>query len=563
MKLKNNFFYTLREKAKDEDSISGNLLVQGGFIKKTSAGVYMFMPIGYKVLKKIENIIRDEMNKAGAVEMLMPSLIASEYYEKSGRMANFGSSVYQLKDRNNKHMILGPTHEELFAYAAKNMIKSYKHLPFNLYQFQTKFRDEPRARYGLIRVKEFCMKDAYSFDIDEAGLDKSYQLMDKAYRNIFDRLKIKYKVVKADTGVMGGLLSEEFQALSEIGEDVLVYNDECNFSSNIEIAPCFTEIKETSNKKGEFKQIYTPNAKSIEEVCNYLGLNSTSFLKTLIYNVDGKLYAVSLRGDREANETKILKLLKGNEITLASNEEIEKQVNTSVGYIGPVGLNIDVIIDNEVLNMEDFISGANVKDYHLQNTNIKDFEYKYAADIRKIEAGDLTINCPYPVKLTKGIEIGNIFKLGLKYSESMNLTYLDSENKNQEVWMGSYGIGLGRCMSAIIEQNNDDKGIIWPTEIAPYQIALVIVNTKDETQNTLANKLYEELIARNYDVLLDDRDERPGVKFNDMDLIGIPHRITIGRKAVDSIVEYKNRSESDNFEYSINELLDNIKNIIK
>lgn len=564
MKLSNSFFYTLRENVKDEDSASSNLLVKGGYIKKTSAGVYMYMPLGLRVFNKIENIIREEMNNAGAIEMQMPSLIAAEYYEKSGRMQNFGSSVYTLNDRNNKKMVLGPTHEELFAVAAKSMIKSYKNMPFNLYQFQNKFRDEPRARYGLIRVKEFCMKDAYSFDVDEESLDKSYQKMFNAYVNTFNRLGLNYRIVKADTGMMGGMLSEEFQAITPIGEDVVVYADECGYSSNLEIAECvyLDEIKNTIG--GKFEKVYTPNAGSIEEVCNYLNRDAKDFVKTLIYQLDNKVYAVMLRGDREVSETKLQKLLKANEINLADSETVIKVTGAKVGFAGPINLHCPIVIDEEVLRMENYIVGANESDYHLVDVNNSDFTYEIHADIRQVCEGDLCpTNTNYRLKFAKGIEVGNTFKLGTKYSECLDLTYLDQNNKQNLVYMGSYGIGLGRCMAAIVEQNHDDNGIIWPTNIAPYTITLVQISTKDEIQNKVAEDLYQELTSMGYDVLLDDRNERPGVKFNDMELIGIPYRITIGKRASENIVEFKSRKTGEMLELNIDELKNKINDLIK
>lgn len=560
MKLKNNFFYTLRENAKDEDSISGNLLVKAGFIKKTSAGIYMFMPLGLRVMNKIEQIIREEMNNAGALEMLMPSLIASEYYEKSGRMENFGSSVYQLDDRTGKKMVLGPTHEELFAYAAKSMIQSYKHMPFNLYQFQTKFRDEPRARFGLIRVKEFCMKDAYSFDVNEEALEVSYRKMDVAYRNIFDRLELDYRVVKADTGVMGGLLSEEFQAITAIGEDTIVYSDECDYSSNIEIAKGFdNNIVSTASEKGIYELIYTPDAKSIDEVCNFLKQDVSHFIKTLIYRIDQQFVAVCLKGDREVSEVKLQKLFQANEVALADPEDVIRITGAKVGFAGPIGLSIPIIVDKQILAMEDFIIGANKDNHHYQHVYLNDFKHDFIADIHLVCEGDL---CPCgkgKLKLTKGIEVGNIFKLGTKYSQALGLTFLNAENKNEEVWMGSYGIGLGRCLAAVIEQKADEKGIVWPKEIAPFKVALILISDKDELQKDVADKLYNDFTKANIEVIYDDRNERPGVKFNDMELIGIPYRVVVGKKVSEGFVEVKARQNDEALLLRIEEVVDYFK----
>ena len=552
MKLKDSYFFTLREDVKDEDSVSGNLLVKAGFIKKTSTGVYMMLPLGYKVQQKVEEIIRKRMNETGAQEMKMPALIAQEYYEKSGRVKNFGSSVFKLKDRNGKDMVLGPTHEELFAVAGKSMISSYKDMPFNLYQFQNKFRDEPRARYGLIRVKEFTMKDAYSFDADEQGLDVSYQKMFEAYKKIFNDLDIDYRIVKADTGMMGGLLSEEFQAITPIGEDTLIYCDDCGFSSNKEITELVSfEINEEELPK---EKIATPNMKSIEDVAAFLNIDIKHTVKALLMNVDGELIAFFIRGDRELNETKVQKLLGCNEINFA-NDELIKTSNAVAGYIGPMGLNTKIIVDREVTKMKNFVCGANEEGFHFINCNPSDINADFIADIVNVEEGDVCPICGKPLKFTKGVEVGNTFKLGTKYAEALNLTYLDQNNKPLPVWMGSYGIGIGRSIATIVEQHHDDKGIIWPESIAPYKVAIVPISTKDETQMAEANRIYDALNAKGVDVLMDDRNERPGVKFNDMELIGIPYRITVGRKAKEGLFEFKKRDEEEAKELTFEEII--------
>lgn len=549
MKLKNAYFYTLREDVKDEDSISGNLLVKAGYIKKTSAGIYMMLPLGQRVQAKIENIIRKHMDKIDGQELKMPALIAADYYKKSGRLENFGPDLFKLKDRSNKDMVLGPTHEELFVLAAKSMISSYKDLPFNLYQIQNKFRDEPRARYGLIRVKEFTMKDSYTFDLNEEQLDISYQKTFKAYKDIFDELGLNYRIVKADTGVMGGLLSEEFQAISAIGEDILVINDECSYSSNLEIAKRALPI-ESKEAKLPLKEVLTPNAKTIAEVCAFLNKPANSFVKTLIYQADEKVVAICLPGDREVAESKLNKILHANSLTLATPETVEKVTGAPIGFAGPIGLNITIIVDEEVMTMHNYIVGANQKDKHLLNVNNDDYQASVVADISLVKEGDLCQINNQPLSFVKGIEVGNTFKLGTKYSKALGLVYKDSNNKEHDVWMGCYGIGIGRCIASIVEQYHDDKGIIWPENIAPYKVAICPTNTKDETQMALANKIYESLYTHNVEVILDDRDERAGVKFKDMELIGIPYRITVGRKAVDNIVELKNRKNNDIIELS-------------
>ena len=554
MKLKESYFFTLREDVRDEDSDSGNLLVKAGYIKKTSAGVYMMLPMGLKVQNNIENIIRKHMNKAGAQELKMPALIASEYYDKSRRLAGFGPSVFSLKDRNCKDFCLGPTHEELFAFAAKSMIKSYKNMPFNLYQFQTKYRDEPRARYGLIRVKEFVMKDAYSFDKDEAGLDVSYQKMFNAYKASFDEMGIKYSIVKADTGIMGGLLSEEFQAISPIGEDTVVKCDRCAFSSNIEIAECVESACENEETK-QLAKVETPHQKSIEEVCDFLKMPYSKSVKALLMDVDGQLTILFIRGDRELNETKVLKLLGAKEIGFASDELIAAS-NAVPGYCGPVGLKgARIVVDRDVLNMKNFIVGANENGYHYINCNLSDFSYDLCGDIVNVKEGDICPICGGKLYFEKGIEIGNTFKLGTKYAKAMELQYADEANKLQDVWMGSYGIGLGRTMAAIVEQNHDEKGIIWPLNIAPYKVIILIMATKDEEQVRIGNEIYDRLNDLGVECILDDRDERPGVKFNDSELIGIPYRINVGRKAKEGIVELKPRNASEAKELSVDEAI--------
>ena len=555
MKLKNNYFYTIREDIKDEEAISGKLLVRSGMIKKSSAGVYMYLPIGYKVLKNIESIIREELNKEGLLELSMPTLIPREIYAQTGRTDSFGSSVFSLKDRFNRDYILGPTHEELFTIASLSCIKSYKDMPYSLYQFQTKFRDEPR--HGLIRVREFVMKDAYSFDKDLDGLDKSYEKIFNAYKRIFDRIGINYKIVRADTGVMGGLLSEEFQALTEIGEDTLVLCDKCDFASNIEVTKHI--VNENSNKEEKnIELIETKSKETIEDVCNFLNIDIRDSVKALLMNVDGSLVIFFVRGDRELNEVKALKALNAKEISFA-NDELIATSNAVPGYTGPVGLNAKVVIDEEVLKMKNFCCGANKEGYHYINANVKDINYDIVADIVNVKEGDICPNCGGKLYFKKGIEIGNTFKLGTKYSEALGLNYSDEFNKLKPVVMGSYGIGIGRCMAAVVEQHNDDKGIIWPDAIAPFKTSIVIVNTKDEIQNTVANDLYDELMKNNVDTILDDRNERLGVKLNDMDLIGVPYRIVVGKRASEGIVELKRRDNDEILEINVSKILEYIK----
>lgn len=558
MKLKNSFFYTLREDSKEEESKSGNLLVKAGFIKKSSSGVYMMMPLGFKVLQNIEKIVREEMNKASAQELLMPSLIPEDVYIASGRRENFGSDMFSLKDRISRNYVLGPTHEELFVSAASMKIRSYKDMPFNIYQIATKFRDEPRPRYGLIRVREFIMKDAYSFDIDDESCNKSYQKMYNAYKNIFDRVGLDYKIVKADTGVMGGLLSEEFQAITDIGEDVLVLCEECDFASNIEVCPSKTLKEEEKEDQKEKELIETPNIGVIEDLIK-AGFSINKLTKTLIYKVDDKYYACVVPGDREVNELKVRKLVEGKNIELASTEEVEKVTSAKIGFAGPIDINIPVIIDEDVTKMKNFLVGANKTDYHFINVNLSDIKDYKVGDIKEVKENDYCPKCGKKLHFKHGIEVGNTFKLGDKYSKIMNLTYLDQDNKEKYPVMGCYGIGLGRILASVAEQQNDENGLIWPLEIAPFKVAIVLLN---DSAKEYANDLYDKLNSMGIDTLLDDRDERAGVKFNDMDLIGIPIRITIGKKYLDGLVELKLRKDDKATEVEIDSLISKVKEMI-
>ena len=560
MKLKNSYFYTLRENAKDEDSTSGNLLVRSGMIKKVSSGIYMYLPLGLKVLDNIKKIIKEEMDKTGATELLMPSLIPEDIYDVCGRNQALGSSMFHLKDRYNKPYVLGPTHEELFTIAAKSMVRSYKDLPFTIYQDAPKYRDEARPRFGLIRVREFFMKDAYSFDKDEEGLSVSYQKMYDAYKNIFDRIGLNYAIVRADTGVMGGSLSEEFQAITDIGEDVLVLCDKCDYASNMEIATHKIENKEETKK--DLELVATPNAKTIDEVCNYLNLDVTKSVKALLMNINDELVAFFIRGDRELNETKVTKLLNCEEVLFASDELISKS-NAVPGYTGPINLNgAKIIIDEEVKTMTNFVVGANKEGYHYINANLSDFNYDLCADIVNVKENDICPNFGGKLYFKKGIEVGNTFKLGTKYSEKFGLTYLDENNKSNPVVMGCYGIGPGRILASLVEQNNDEKGIIFPLSVAPFKVCIAALNTKDETCMEVANKLYDELNNAGIDTLLDDRDERPGIKFNDLDLLGIPIRITLGKKLSENKVEFKLRKETESIDLDLNDVVNHIKEFL-
>lgn len=560
MKLKNSFFYTIRDDIKDEDSISGNLLVRGGMIKKEASGVYMFMPMGLRVKRKIENIIRDEMNKSGALEVSMPALIPSEIFKKSGRYDSFGHDMFKLKDRNNRDFCLGPTHEELFVLAGLEKIKSYRDMPFNIYQFQDKFRDEARPRYGLIRTREFTMKDAYSFDVDSKAADISYDKMTVAYNNSFNRMGIKYNIVRADTGLMGGELSEEFQAITEIGEDIVVLCDKCDFSSNIEVAKVKPRSYDKKRKK-EKEMVQTFENKTIEEVSKFLNVPVKDIVKTLAYDIDGEIYFVLIRGDRELNETKLQKLFNASYVNMADEISLMSVTDAKFGSLGPIDVDVKIVADNEILEMTNFVTGANAIGYHFINVNTDDFEIYKSGDLVNIKENDECPNCEGKIYFKKGIEIGNLFKLGTKYSEALGLSYLDENNNLKPVYLGSYGIGIARCMAAIAEQNNDEHGLIWPVSVAPYTVCIVPVNTKDDDINKLSDDLYNKFNEK-LDVLLDDRDERAGVKFKDMDLIGIPFKIVVGKKAKEGIVELKSRDGSIDMEVPSDLVLEKVLELL-
>ena len=560
MKLKNSYFYTLREDAKDEESVSGNLLVRSGMIKKVGAGIYMYLPFGLKVLQKIQNIVKEEMDNAGAQELLMPSLIPSDYYEACGRVEAFGKDMFNLKDRYEKPFVLGPTHEELFTIAAKSMVRSYKDLPFTIYQQADKFRDEPRPRYGLIRVREFIMKDAYSFDRNDDSLEESYGKMKMAYNKIYDRLGIDYKIVRSDTGAMGGTLSEEYQAITNIGEDVIVLCENCDYASNLEVSECITNA--IDEKELSLELVETKNQETIEDVCKFLSLPSNKSVKALLMNADGELVIFFVRGDRELNLNKACKLLKVKEINFADDALIATS-NAVPGYTGPINLNAKIVVDNEVLNMKNFCCGANKKDYHYINANVSDIKDYISGDIVNVIPGDICPKCGGSLYFKKGIEIGNLFKLGTKYAEKLGLTYLDENNKEQVVTMGCYGLGVGRVLASIIEQNNDENGMILPMAIAPFEACIVLIDNKSLEQVNMANDIYNKLKSLGVDVLLDDRDERPGVKFKDMELIGIPLRITVGRKASEGVIEVKERTGSSFEEISSDNVVEYVLEYIK
>lgn len=542
MKMSNMLVSTLREVPAEAEIDSHKLMLRAGMIRKMAAGIYNYMPIGLKVLKNIEEIVREEMNTAGAQEFLASAVLPAELWQESGRWDVYGDEMFRLKDRNNRDFCLGPTHEEVFTDIARNEIKSYKQLPVNLYQIQTKYRDERRPRFGIMRSREFIMKDAYSFDKDQAGLDVSYDKMHDAYVKIFNRCGIDAKCVEADSGAIGGANSAEFMVKSEVGEDDVVFCSACDYAANIEKAEATPEKAEVEELL-EMEKVATPDSRGIYEVSEFLKVSPKKTVKLLMFNVDGKIVGVVVRGDREVNEVKVANAAQASgDIIMASNEEYTKATNCEPGFGGPVGIKVDLLlVDEEVANMYNMILGANETGYHLKNVNYgRDFE-GVVGDFRKIESGEKCPKCGSEVTIARGTEVGHIFKLGTKYSAAMNATFIDENGKNVPFVMGCYGIGVTRTMASIIEQHHDENGIIWPLSVAPYHVSVIAVNIKDEAQMKIANKLYDELRKIGVDAILDDRNERPGVKFKDSELIGIPMRVTVGKKITDGEVEFKLR----------------------
>ena len=542
MKMSNMLVSTLREVPAEAEIDSHKLMLRAGMIRKMAAGIYNYMPIGLKVLKNIEEIVREEMNTAGAQEFLASAVLPAELWQESGRWDVYGDEMFRLKDRNNRDFCLGPTHEEVFTDIARNEIKSYKQLPVNLYQIQTKYRDERRPRFGIMRSREFIMKDAYSFDKDQAGLDVSYDKMHDAYVKIFNRCGIDAKCVEADSGAIGGANSAEFMVKSEVGEDDVVFCSACDYAANIEKAEATPEKAEVEELL-EMEKVATPDSRGIYEVSEFLKVSPKKTVKLLMFNVDGKIVGVVVRGDREVNEVKVANAAQASgDIIMASNEEYTKATNCEPGFGGPVGIKVDLLlVDEEVANMYNMILGANETGYHLKNVNYgRDFE-GVVGDFRKIESGEKCPKCGSEVTIARGTEVGHIFKLGTKYSAAMNATFIEENGKNVPFVMGCYGIGVTRTMASIIEQHHDENGIIWPLSVAPYHVSVIPVNIKDEAQMKIANKLYDELRKIGVDAILDDRNERPGVKFKDSELIGIPMRVTVGKKITDGEVEFKLR----------------------
>ncbi len=554
MKMSNLLMPTLKEVPAEAEIKSHQLMLRAGLMRKVAAGIYAYLPLGLRSLKKVEQIIREEMDAHGAQELLMPALLPSETYQASGRWDVFGPEMFRLQDRGGRDFCLGPTHEEIFTQTVRSEVKSYRSLPLTLYQIQTKYRDERRPRFGVMRSREFIMKDAYSFDKDALGLDVSYTNMYHAYCAAFDRMGMNYIAVDADSGAMGGSGSQEFMVKSEVGEAVIAYCDICGFAANDEKAPCVPQKIDCPPCSAEKKQVHTPGVRTIDQLMQFLSAPASLFVKTLIYKADDAFVAVLLRGDRELNETKLQNHLGCAALEMACAEDVAAITGAAVGFAGPIGLAIDVLADLEIELMQNFICGANQTDFHFENVNIgKDFTPKAFVDLRNIADGDCCPKCGGLVHTAGGIEVGHIFKLGTKYSKALDCTFLDEEGKPTPMVMGCYGIGVNRCMAAVIEQNCDENGIVWPASLAPFHVLIVCVNIADDIQRSEAEKLYHSLRGQGIEVLLDDRDERAGVKFKDADLIGIPVRITVGRKASEGIVEYKLRSSGEVSEMSLSD----------
>ncbi|MFT9494259.1 proline--tRNA ligase [Anaerosolibacter sp.] len=567
MRLSKMYFRTLREIPSDAEIPSHQLLLRAGLIRKLASGIYGYMPMGYRVIRKIEQIIREEMNEKGAQELLMSAVQPAELWIESGRWSDFGPEMFRLKDRNEREFCLGPTHEEIFTDIVRDEVNSYKDLPLNLYQIQTKYRDEKRPRFGLMRCREFIMKDAYSFDRDWEGLNRVYEDMYDAYTRIFKRCGLDFRAVEADTGAMGGSDSHEFTAMSVFGEGKIAYCENCSYGATAEKATCNSAIPEQHEVALELSEIHTPNVKTIDELTKFLEIPGKKLLKTLIFRAKNELVAAVLLGHRELNIVKLVNALgvQEHELEFATEEDILQCTGAAVGFAGPIGLkNIKVLVDCEVPFEKNTVIGANKTDYHIVNVNYgRDFVGDQILDIRMVEEEDPCPLCGMGVKLARGIEVGQIFKLGTKYSEAMNGTYTDEGMKEKNIVMGCYGIGVSRTMAAIIEQHHDGDGIRWPLSVAPYHVIIAVVNVKDAMQMEMGEKLYRKLLSDQIEALLDDRDERAGVKFKDADLMGIPIRITIGKRANEGIVELKLRKEKDKEELAYGDVASRITAILK
>jgi prolyl-tRNA synthetase len=547
MRYSQYFLPTLKETPGDAEVVSHQLMSRAGMIRKVAAGIYDYLPLGLKVIRKVENIVREEMNKAGAIEILMPAVCPADLWEQSGRWQQYGKELLRLKDRKDTEFCIGPTHEEVVTEIVRGTINSYRQLPVNLYQIQTKFRDEVRPRFGLMRGREFIMKDAYSFDATDEGANASYEKMRKAYCRIFERCGLKYRMVEADSGAIGGSFSHEFMVLADTGEDVVISCESCEYSANIEKAVVLDKGEMSQTPMNEVERVVTKGVHSVADVSVMLDLKPSQIVKTMLIIVDDEPVAVLIRGDHELNEAKVKNLLGASVVDLATPEQIAKATSGPVGFSGPIGLKVPLYADNAVKYMRNMGVGGNEKDIHLEGVNLeRDFQVKQFADLRNASDGDSCPHCGGRYSNTRGIEVGHIFKLGTKYSEAMKATFLDTDGVAKEIIMGCYGIGVGRTAAAAIEQNHDENGIVWPMPLAPFQVIVTMLNPNDEEVFAAGEKLYQDLLEEGIEVLLDDRDERPGSKFKDADLLGIPLRVNVGARGLkEQSLEFQERRSGE------------------
>jgi prolyl-tRNA synthetase len=554
---------TLREVPADADIKSHQLLLRAGFMRQNASGVYSFLPLGKRVLQKVEQIVREEMDRAGSVELLMPALQQAELWQESGRWYSYGPELMRMKDRHGREFALGATHEEVITSLLRDEVKSYKRLPLNLYQIQTKFRDEKRPRFGLLRGREFIMKDAYSFHASQESLDEVYDKMFAAYSRIFERCGLNFRAVIADSGAMGGKDTHEFMVLSEIGEDTIAYSDTSSYAANVEMAPVVNTYEKSTEAEKELTKVETPNQHSIEDVAAFLNVEATSCIKSLLFKVDDRFVLVLVRGDHEVNDIKVKNYFEASVVELATPEETKEVLKCAVGSVGPIGVSdsVEVVADQAVKAIVNGVCGANEEGYHYTNVNERDFNATYG-DFRFIREGDQSPDGQGVIKFAKGIEVGHVFKLGTRYSEAMGATYLDENGRSQPMIMGCYGIGVSRTVAAIAEQFNDENGLLWPEAVTPYQVHVIPVNVKNDEQRELGEKLYNELLDSRFEVLLDDRQERAGVKFADSDLIGLPVRVTVGKRASEGIVEVKVRKTGESLEASVDNLVSTVKELL-
>ncbi|SNZ06684.1 prolyl-tRNA synthetase [Persephonella hydrogeniphila] len=564
MRASQYFIPTLKEAPAEAEVPSHIFLIRAGYIRQLAAGLYEYLPLGFRVLKKIENIIRKYMDDAGALEVLLPILTPAELWQETGRWDVYGKELFRVEDRKGRLFALGPTHEETITDLVRKNIRSYKDLPKNFYQIQTKFRDEARPRYGLIRGREFLMKDAYSFDVSEEMAVKSYETMKETYRKIFDELGFDYLMVEADTGAIGGKFSHEFVVKVPNGEAHIVYCEKCGYAANIEAAKYEFELdKLPPEEEKPLEKVHTPSVSSVEDVSRFLGVDSKKIVKTLVYILDdGTAVAVLIRGDRELNETKLINYFNAIDAHLASSEELER-LGIVEGFVGPIGLNIPVYADVSVKDLHNFVVGANEKDYHFINVNIpRDFKPVDFVDFSTAKEGDPCPVCKSPLKEATGLEVGHIFLLGTKYSESMKAYFVDKDGREKPIIMGCYGIGVSRLMAAAVEQNHDENGIIWPESIAPFKLHILALNIKDNQIKDIAEKIYDEAKKLGVEVLYDDRDISPGAKFKDADLIGIPYRVVVGKKVKEGKVEFQERKTGNKEEIEIDKINELLKRLL-